>query len=139
LRAAYLDSSFFLGIAFSEGSAGSLERKLTRFDRLHSSNLLDAEVRSAFARKGLNEPEDALFESVIWTLPDRPLTPEFRRILAHGHQKGGRPLASRLRSVSLARSARDFVPDARFTPEAGRCKPRLCHLTLTVTPFGPFV
>jgi hypothetical protein len=88
LKAAYLDSSFFLGIAFSEVSAASLERKLTVFDRLHSSNLLDAEVRSAFAREGLDEPEEALFESVIWTLPDRPLTSEFRRILAHGHQKG---------------------------------------------------
>jgi hypothetical protein len=87
LKAAYLDSSFFLGIAFSEVSAASLERKLTVFDRLYSSNLLDAEVRSAFAREGLDEPEEALFESVIWTLPDRPLTPEFRRILAHGHQK----------------------------------------------------
>ena len=88
MKAAYLDSSFFLGIAFSEAIAGSLERKLAIFDRLHTSNLLDAEVRSAFAREGLDEPEDALFESVIWTLPDRPLTPEFRRILAHGHQKG---------------------------------------------------
>lgn len=88
MKAAYLDSSFFLGIAFSEVSAASLERKLAAFDRLHSSNLLDAEVRSAFAREGLDEPEEALFESVIWTLPDRPLAPEFRRILAHGHQKG---------------------------------------------------
>jgi PIN domain len=88
LKAAYLDSSFFLGIAFGENSSGSLARKLSLFDRLHSSNLLDAEVRSAFAREGLDEPEEALFESIVWTLPDRPLAAEFRSILAHGHQKG---------------------------------------------------
>jgi len=88
LKSGYLGFVFFLGIAFSEGNAQALQRKLNAFDRLHSSNLLEAEVRSAFAREGIAAPEDALFESVIWTLPDRPLTPEFRTILAHGHQKG---------------------------------------------------
>lgn len=87
MKTAYLDSSFLLGIAFSETGAALLERRLEAFERLHSSNLLEAEVRSAFAREGIDLPE-AVFVSVIWTLPDRPLTSELQRVLSFGYQKG---------------------------------------------------
>jgi hypothetical protein len=60
---------------------------LERFSRLLSSNLLDAEVRSVFAREGL-EFDASLVAGIGWVLPDRPLSPEIARALDAGYVKG---------------------------------------------------
>lgn len=52
-----------------------------------SSNLLEAEVRSAFARKQLRFNPGALFD-IEWVTADRPLGPEFERVLNVGYLRG---------------------------------------------------
>jgi len=88
LRLGYVDTSFLLGIAFEEPNAARLISRLRRFDRLFSSNLLEAEFRSALAREGISESGDDALRHFTWVYPDRPLTPEFGRILSAGHVRG---------------------------------------------------
>ena len=88
MRLAYIDSSCLVGIAFDEPSARVTATRLRRFDRLFSSNLLEAEVRSALARENVRRGEEALFSWITWVYPNRPLTKEFIRINALGNLKG---------------------------------------------------
>ena len=46
MKLAYVDTSCLVAIAFDEPGAGEVARRLARFDRLLSSNLLEAELRS---------------------------------------------------------------------------------------------
>ncbi len=64
-----------------------LARRLERFDRFASSNLLEAELRAAFARERVSLAGD-LFNWMTWVLPERPLTPELERVFAGGDLKG---------------------------------------------------
>ncbi len=58
-----------------------------RFDCRLSSNLLEAEFRSALSREALPNAAQ-LLSWLDWVLPDRPLTGEFARVLASGYLKG---------------------------------------------------
>ena len=57
------------------------------FDVLAASDLLEAELRSAFAREGV-EPDPALLSGLSWVVPDRPLRAEITRVLAAGSVRG---------------------------------------------------
>ena len=59
---------------------------MERFDRLVSSNLLEAELRAAFVRENLPLTGE-LFDWMKWMFPDRPLTPELQRVLGNGFVK----------------------------------------------------
>jgi hypothetical protein len=61
---------------------------LRRFDRLISSNLLEAELRSALARERKVGTIKNLLAWLTWVYPTRPLTQEFDRILETGTLKG---------------------------------------------------
>jgi predicted nucleic acid-binding protein len=87
LTLAYVDTSCLVAIAFDEPAARKVARRLGRFDRLISSNLLEAELRSALAREGVFEARQ-LLSGITWIYPNRPLTREFERIIAAGHLKG---------------------------------------------------
>lgn len=88
MSSAYVDSSFLLAIAFGEPNLAGLAERLDRFDAVYASDLVEAEVLSALAREEMVLPEPDSFSSLSWTFPDRPLTPEFQRILKAGHLKG---------------------------------------------------
>lgn len=60
---------------------------MLRFERLISSNLLEAEVRAALSRER-TPPRDDLLEPVAWILPDRPLTTEIALVLRAGYVRG---------------------------------------------------
>ena len=51
MSVAYVDSSVLTAIAFDEPGATAHARKLDGFARVISSNLLEAELRAAFARE----------------------------------------------------------------------------------------
>ena len=85
---AYIDTSCLVAVAFSERGAGAMTTRLRRFDRLLSSNLLEAELRSALVREGVGGTGRDLLSWVTWVYPNRPLTPEFDRILGAGYVKG---------------------------------------------------
>ena len=87
MSAVYVDTSVLAGIAFGEPAATQFAPQLDRYDRLLSSNLLEAEMRAVFQRE--NEPfrEDAI-AGIEWVLPTRPLTAEFATALSAGYLRG---------------------------------------------------
>jgi len=88
LKVAYIDASCLVAIAFAEKAiATGLSRRVNAFDELLSSNLLEAEMRSVFAREKV-AVEGSLPFPVSWILPDRPLTDEITRVLAAGYVRG---------------------------------------------------
>ena len=87
MTAAYVDTSCFVAIAFGERGATALARRLAAFDELLASNLLEAELRAAFAREGITDEPDAL-AAITWISPDRPLRPEIVRVLEAGYVRG---------------------------------------------------
>jgi hypothetical protein len=88
MQVAYLDTSCLLAVVFDEPDAPVIVKRLTGFDRLVSSNLLEAELRSALAREGVDGDVRSLLSWVDWVHPNRQLTPEFNRILPFGYVKG---------------------------------------------------
>ena len=87
MSTAYIDTSVLAAVAFDEPGAAACARRLDGFDRLISSNLLEAELRAAFARENLVFRESAL-AGIEWILPDRPLGPEFAAVLGTGGLRG---------------------------------------------------
>jgi len=87
MRLAYVDTSCLVAIAFREAGAAPLARRLARFDVLAASDLLEAELRSAFLRERV-EPRPELLSGFSWVVPDRPLHAEIARVLAAGYVRG---------------------------------------------------
>ena len=87
MSVAYVDTSVLAAIAFDEPGATAHAQRLDEFARLLSSNLLEAELRAAFARENLFFPENAI-GGIEWILPNRSLTPEFARVLEAGYLRG---------------------------------------------------
>ena len=87
MSVAYVDSSVLAAIAFDEPGAAAHARRLDQFTRLISSNLLEAELRAAFAREELLFQESAI-AGIEWVLPDRTLAPEFAAVLEKGYLRG---------------------------------------------------
>jgi predicted nucleic acid-binding protein len=85
--AAYVDASSLLAIALEEPEGVGVAKRLAAVEEIYSSNLLEAEVRSALAREGV-EGGDELLHRVRWVLPTRPLGPEIQRVLAAGYLRG---------------------------------------------------
>lgn len=88
MRAAYLDTSCLVAVAFDEPQARDLSDRIASFDELFASNLLEAELRAALAREGVGGDQKALVAGITWILPDRPLSPEIGRVLAAGYARG---------------------------------------------------
>lgn len=87
MSGAYVDTSVLTAIAFDEPGAATLAKRLNERERLMSSNLLDAELRAAFAREN-HRFEESAAAGIEWILPDRPLTPEFATVLEAGYLRG---------------------------------------------------
>jgi predicted nucleic acid-binding protein len=87
MSAAYVDTSYVVGIAFDEpGTTGHMAR-LRSFETLMASNLLTAEFRSAQHREK-RSGRPAFLDRVRWILPDRDLDAEIERVFAAGYLRG---------------------------------------------------
>lgn len=85
---AYIDTSALVAVAFRDhDDVESLEMRLANFSRLLSSNLLEAEIRAAFAREK-QRFDASLISGIDWILPDRPLVWEFATALEAGYLRG---------------------------------------------------
>jgi predicted nucleic acid-binding protein len=84
---AYVDTSCLVAIAFGERGASAMARRLDAFDELIASNLLEAELRAAFARERV-APDAGLLAALTWIVPDRPLHKEIARVLDAGYVRG---------------------------------------------------
>jgi predicted nucleic acid-binding protein len=87
MRAAYVDTSCLLAIAFEELGAEDATARLLGYDRLFSSNLLEAEFRAGLLREKV-AGGDASLAGISWILPDRPLGDEIEKVLSHGYLRG---------------------------------------------------
>lgn len=87
MSVAYVDTSCLIAVAFGEPGAKGLARRLEGYGALVSSNLLEAELRSALKREGV-EGDAGLMDGVSWILPDRRLTPEMERVLSVRYLRG---------------------------------------------------
>jgi PIN domain-containing protein len=84
---AYVDTSCLISIEFQEKGFASVARRLSSFDTLLSSNLLEAEYLAAFARHR-REPDGTNLERIKWIHPDRSLRSEIKRVLTEGFVRG---------------------------------------------------
>ena len=87
LIGAYVDTSALLSVAFDEPAAEAVTQRLAEFAGLVSSNLLEAELRSALAREG-DTFEPRLLSRIEWVLPSRPLHAEIAAVLQAGYLRG---------------------------------------------------
>jgi hypothetical protein len=97
MRAAYVDTSCLVAIRFAEPGSEPLAARLADLE-LFSANLLEAEFRAALAREQSDDPHE-LLDRIQWILPDRPLSPEIRRILAVEWIVPDRPLSPEIRRI----------------------------------------
>lgn len=88
MKAAYVDTSCLVAVAFDEPQTRDLSGRVASFDELFASNPLEAELRSTLAREEVEYDRDALAAGITWVLPDRPLSPEIGRVLAAGYARG---------------------------------------------------
>jgi predicted nucleic acid-binding protein len=88
LKLAYVDTSVLVAILFDEPSGAELGARLPTFDRLVSSTLLEAELRSALHREQVGFDLDPLFRTISWIHPDRRLTDEIEKVLGSGYLRG---------------------------------------------------
>ena len=88
MRIAYVDSSCCIAISLGEPGSRDLLSRLDRFDRLYSSNLLEAELKSALAREATSIVLRDFLPWMLWIFPPRRLTLEINQILEEGHLKG---------------------------------------------------
>ncbi len=81
LAAAYVDTTALLPVTYGEEPvAESIQRKLESFRYLLSANLLEAEMRVAFASEGRAFDDDVL-ASIRWIMPNRRLDAEMAAVL----------------------------------------------------------
>lgn len=88
MKAAYVDTSILVAILLGESDHEDLISRLRVFDQLFSSNLLEAELRSALKREGAEEIDEGPLTWIWWVYPSRPLTPEFKSVLEEGYLRG---------------------------------------------------
>ena len=87
MKAAYVDTSCLVAIAFGDSEAAEVASRLREHDVLLSSNLLEAELRATLVREAA-EIDEALFSWIKWVLLDRPLSVEIIRVLRAGYLRG---------------------------------------------------
>ena len=64
-----------------------MRTRLESYGGLYSANLLEAELRAAFARERVAWQQD-LVSAIGWVLPARRLTEEFAHVLDAGYLRG---------------------------------------------------
>ena len=108
MTVAYVDTSCLIAVAFGEPGAKPLARRLESYDELVSCSLLEAELRSALTREGVERGSD-LIDGLSWILPDRRLTAEIERVLSVRHLRG-----ADLWHVATALYLAESPPDVDF-------------------------
>ena len=87
MTVAYVDTSCIVAIGLEEPGSEDLAAHLERYDRLVSSNLLEAELQATFAREKVDSGRH-LLTWLTWVFPDRPLSVEIGRVLRSGYVRG---------------------------------------------------
>ncbi len=124
MNSAFVGTSVLLAIAFSEAGGAAMVRRLAMFDTLQASDLITAELRSAFRRER-RAMDVTLLEFVRLVIPQRSLTDEIARVLDAGYVCGAdcwhlatalylAPDPGELTFVTLDRRQRDVAQTLGF-------------------------
>ena len=109
LSAAYVDATALLPVTYGEEPVAEIiRRKLEGFRYLLSANLLEAELRVAFALEG-REFDDDVLSSIRWIMPNRRLDAEIAAVLRTAQLQ---PV--RLWHLAVALFFNDLVPGLVF-------------------------
>ena len=108
MKAAYLDTSCLVAIAFGEPDARRVKRAMATYKVRFASNLLEAELKAALARENVAF-EPGLLGELDWVQPERPLSPEIDRTLGEGYVRG-----ADLWHLACALYVRPHVPGMAF-------------------------
>lgn len=84
---AYVDSSVIVAIALGEPTAAAQTQRLASFSALYSSQLLEAELRSALKRDELAF-DPWLIDTIVQVKPNRSLRKELTTVLDTGYARG---------------------------------------------------
>ena len=125
MKVAYVDTSCVVAVAFAEPGHQKVIRDLRRFERIYSSNLLEAETLAGLRREEVADPPS--LESISWVLPDRRLTQEIARVLDVGYMRGAdlwhlacalflAPDPTQLTFLTLDQSQAAVASDLGFAP-----------------------
>ena len=87
MSVAYVDTSALIAVAFNESAGAAIVRRLEELSYLLSSNLLEAELRSACLRESIGF-SPGIFSNLRWVFPDRSLAPEITAVLEAGYLRG---------------------------------------------------
>ncbi len=85
MKVAFVDTSCLVAIAFGEPGAKAMQRRLSTFDMLFATSLLEAELMAACVRERVTAPSTA---ALSWVTPTRRLTAELARVLETGYVRG---------------------------------------------------
>lgn len=88
LKTAYVDSSCLVAVSLEEPGSHEILGRLSRYDRLFSSPLLEAELRSSLIRAGDDGRIKNILTWFLWVFPYRRLTQEIDLVLDTGYLKG---------------------------------------------------
>ena len=87
MSVAYVDTSIVVALEFEEHGGVESAERMNDFSDLHSSNLLEAEVRAAFAREH-RRFDPSILARIQWVFPSRPLAAEMATVLQAGYLRG---------------------------------------------------
>lgn len=82
-----MDTSCLVAVAFGEPGSDEMAHRLESYGLLVGSNLVEAELRSAFVRERV-APDHPILTWIRWVLPNRPLSPEMTAVLSAGRVRG---------------------------------------------------
>ena len=88
VKIGYIDTSVLIAMAFDDAGGSFIGRFVASFERLYSSNLLEAEFFSAAARENCLKDAAAFIKPVRFVYPDTNLTAFHQQVLQAGHIEG---------------------------------------------------
>jgi predicted nucleic acid-binding protein len=84
MRRVYADTSCFLAIALEQPEFEKTAERLESYEAVHSSTLMEAELRAKLHQQGIDEDGSRLTCWVEWVAPPRPLHAYIGRVLLQG-------------------------------------------------------
>ena len=87
MKVAFVDSSVIVALALNESAVPALRTRLSEFDALYASPLLEAEYASACRRESI-APDARLLNVLEWVVVRRSLRTEIHRTLEAGYVRG---------------------------------------------------
>lgn len=88
MKIGYIDTSVLVAMAFDDAGGAFIARSVKGFDRLYSSNLLEAEFLSAAKKENRLNDATAFIKPIRFVYPDANLTQYHQQVLVEDNIEG---------------------------------------------------